>query len=174
MGKKIEIGRLTNANVYMDGGSLLGRVETINCPTIAFKQAEHKALGLMGTTEYFSGIDKMEGSIKWTSYYGEVLKKLSNPFQAIRLQVRGNLETYEGGSRTGQSRAVVFLTITPKNFPLGNFVQHDNVELDTNYGCTYVRLEIDGQTITEVDVEANILKVDGVDLLADYRQNLGL
>lgn len=174
MGQKIEIGRLTNANVYVDGGSMLGRVETFNCPTVTFKQSEHKALGLIGTVEYFAGIDKMEGSAKWTSFYADVLKKFANPFQAVRIQVRGSLERYEGGSRTEQKRAVVFLTITPKNFPLGNFVQHDNVELDTSFGCTYVRLEIGGEVITEVDVEANIFKVNGEDLLARYRQNLGI
>lgn len=174
MAQKISIGRLTNANIYLDGGSLLGRVETFNCPTVTFKQAEHRALGLNGTIEYYSGIDKMEGTIKWTSYYPEVLKKMANPFSAIQIQARGSLEEYQGGSRVGQIPATVFLTIMPKNFPLGNFVQHDNVELETSYGCVYVRLEIDGEPITEVDVEANIFKVDGQDLLAQYRQNLGI
>ncbi|MBW7848704.1 MAG: phage major tail tube protein [Bacteroidales bacterium] len=174
MAQKIKIGRLTNANIYIDGGSLLGRVETFNCPTLTYKQAEHKALGLNGTIEYYAGIDKLEGTIKWTSFYPEFLKKMANPFQPIRIQVRGNLEEYQGGERVGQTPAVVFLTVQPKNFPLGNFQQHDNIELETSYGCTYVRLEIDGESITEVDVEANIFKVDGEDLLAVYRQNLGV
>lgn len=174
MAQKIKIGRLTNANIYVDGGSLLGRVETFNCPTVSFLQAEHKALGLNGAIEYYAGIDKMEGTIKWTSFYSEYLKKMANPFQAIRIQVRGNLEEYQGGSRIGQTSAVVFLTIQPKNFPLGNFVQNTNVELETTYACTYVRLEINGEVITEVDVEANIFKVDGTDLLAQFRQNLGV
>ncbi len=174
MAQKIKIGRLTNANVYVDGGSMLGRVQEFQCPTVTFKQAEHQALGLNGTIEYYAGIDKMEGSMKWTSYYPEYLKKMANPFQAVRMQVRGNLEEYQGGSRVGQTPVVVFLTIQPKNFPLGNFVQHDNVELETSYGCTYVRMEIDGEVITEVDVEANIFKVDGEDLLKEFRQNLGI
>jgi len=174
MAQKIKIGRLTNANVYLDGGSLLGRVEEFQCPVVTFKHAEHKALGLNGTIEYYAGIEKLEGSMKWTSYYPEFLKKMANPFKAIRIQVRGNLEEYQGGERVGQTPAVVFLTIQPKDFPLGSFSQHDNVELSTKYGCTYVRMEIGGEAITEVDVEANIFKVDGEDLLATYRQNLGV
>lgn len=174
MAQKIKIARLTNANIYMDGGSLLGRVESFNCPTVSFKQSEHKALGLNGTVEYYAGIDKMEGTMKWTSYDASSLKKMANPFEAIRIQVRGSLEEYQGGSRVGQVPCTVFLTINPKNFPLGNFQQHDNVELENSYGCTYVRLEVNGDPITEVDVEANIFKVDGNDLLATYRQNLGV
>lgn len=174
MAQKIKIGRLTNANIYMEGGSLLGRVSEFNCPTLVYKQAEHNALGLNGTIEYYAGIDKMEGSMKWNSYYPEIMKKMANPFKAIRIQVRGNLEEYQGGGREGQAPAVVFLTIQPKDFPLGNFQQHENVELETNYGCTYVRMEIGGEVITEVDVESNIFKVDGEDLLATFRQNLGI
>lgn len=174
MAQKIKISRLTNANVYMDGSSLLGRVETFNSPTITYKQSEHVALGLIGTVEYFAGIDKMEGTMKFTSYYPEVMRKMANPFEAKRIQVRGSLEEYQGGSRVAQTPVVCFMTITPKNFPVGGHVQHDNVEVEASYGCTYLRMEINGEVITEIDVEANIFKVDGVDLLAPYRQNLGI
>lgn len=174
MAQKIKINRLTNANIYLDGGSLLGRVEEFQTPTIAAKMAEHKALGMIGTVEYFAGVDKMEGSIKWTSYYGDVMRKFANFFEPIRIQVRGSLEEYQGGGRMAQVPAVVFLTIQPKNFPLGNFVQHDNVDLSTSYGCTYCRLEVGGNVEMELDVEANIYKVNGEDLLAAYRQNLGI
>ncbi len=174
MAQKIKINRLTNANVYLDGGSMLGRVESFNSPTVTAKMAEHKALGMVGTVEYFAGIDKMEGTIKWTAYYGEVMRKFANFFQPIRIQVRGSIEEYQGGGRMAQIPAVLFLTIQPKNFPGGNFQQHDNVELETSYACTYMRLEVNGKAEMEIDVEANIYKVNGEDMLAAYRQNLGI
>lgn len=174
MAEKIKINRLTNANIYVDGGSLLGRVEEFQTPTVTAKMAEHKALGMLGTVEYFAGIDKLEGNIKWTSYYGGVMRKFANFFQPLRIQVRGSLEEYQGGGRTGEVPAVVFLTIQPKDFPLGNFQQHENVDLTTNYACTYCRLEVDGEVEMEIDVEANIYKVGGQDLLSTYRQNLGI
>lgn len=174
MPQKIKINRLTNANIYVDGGSMLGRVESFNTPTVTAKLAEHKALGMIGTVEYFAGIDKMEGTIKWTSYYGDAMRRFANFFQPVRIQVRGSIEEYQGGARVAQKRAVVFLTIQPKNFPTGNFQQHDNVELETSYGCTYLKMEVDGNTEMEIDVEANIYKVNGEDLLVAYRQNLGV
>lgn len=174
MADNIKIHRLTSANFFVDGASMLGRAESFNSPTVTFKQSEHKALGLMGTIEYISGIDKMEGNIKWNSFYPEVMRKVANPFKAIRVQVRGNVEEYSGGSKVREMPAVIFMTITPKNFPTGNFVQHDNVEIESSFGCTYLKVVIDGVEITEIDVEANIFKVDGVDLLLQYKQNLGL
>ena len=37
-----------------------------------------------------------------------------------------------------------------------------------------MRQVVDGREVLEVDVLANIFKVDGVDVLAQYRQNLGI
>lgn len=174
MSEKIKINRLTNANVYLDGGSLLGRVSEFNAPKVNAKMAEHSALGMIGSVEYFAGIDKLEGSIKWTAYYGSEMRKFANFFKPIRIQVRGSLEQYQGGGKVAEIPATIFLTIQPKNFPLGDYKQHDNVDLQTDYACTYCRLEIDGNVEMEIDVEANIYKVNGEDLLAAYRQNLGI
>ena len=170
----ININRLTNANIYMDGSSLLGRAEEVNLPSIVYKMAEHKALGMVGTAEFFAGIEKMETKIKWNSFYQEVMKKAANPFKSVNMQVRSSLENYTSGGKTGEVPVVCYMTAAYKGFPMGNFKQHDNVELESNLSVYYCKLEIDGNPIIEVDVTANIFKVDGVDVLAQYRANLGI
>src|ERR1044072_72072 len=92
MAEKIKINRLTNANVYMDGKSFLGKAEEINLPAIKHMMSEHKALGMVGKMEFWSGIDKMEAKIKWNSFYPDALKKMADPTTAIQLQVRGSLD----------------------------------------------------------------------------------
>lgn len=174
MANNISINRITNANVYVDGKSCLGRAEEVTNPVIKHKMADHVALGMVGEMSYASGIEKMEAKIKWNSFYPEVLKKVSNPFQAIQLQVRGNLETWEGGSRTGQQPVVVYMTAQSTESPLGAFKAQDNAELESSFAISYYKLEIDGEVISEIDVEANIWMVNGVDLLAQYRNNLGI
>lgn len=174
MSDKIKINRVTNANVYVNGTSLLGRVEECTLPVITSKNAEHKALGLIGMVEYFSGIDKLTAKIKWNSFYPEALKAAADPFTAVQMQIRSSLENYQSGSRISQAPVVVYLTAQYKDFPLGTFKAHDNVELESNLAVTYCKLEIDGVEVMEVDVEANIYKVDGIDLLAQYRENLGI
>lgn len=173
MADKIKINRLTNANIYADGKSLLGKAEEIQLPTIKHKMSEHKALGMVGMMEFFAGIEKMEAKIKWNSFYPDVLKKVGDPTTAMQLQVRASLESYSAQGRTDQLPVVVFLTATAKDFPLGNFKQHDNVESETNLNVTYCRLEINREVIVEIDILANIYKVNGVDILATYRANIG-
>lgn len=168
----VAVNRLTNVNIYMEGGSLLGKAEEIKLPDIVVKMAEHKALGMVGSIELFSGFDKMEGEVKWSSYYRDVMGKVANPFKFLPLQVRGNLETYTSRGRTEEVPVVVFLTVSFKKTPGGSFKQHDNAEFPTNYSCYYMKQVVDGEEVVEFDPMSNIYKVNGEDLLATYRRNV--
>lgn len=170
----IQVNRLTNANVYIDGNSKLGKAEEVNLPMIKHMLAEHKALGMVGKVEFFSGIDKMEAKIKWNSFYADVMKKFGNPIKPMNIQVRASLETYTSAGRTAEVPVVCYITGSAKDFPMGNFKQHDNVELESNMSVTYCKLEINGELILEIDTLANIYNVAGTDILAQYRANLGI
>lgn len=171
----ISANRLTNANVYLEGGSQLGRAEEVTLPELVAKSAEHKAIGLVGSLELPSGIDKMSMKIKWNSVYPEVLRQTANIYQALRMQVRSSLEVYSSEGREEEVPVVVHVRGTFKKTPLiGGFKQHDNVENEQEVNVTYVMVEIGGEEIVEIDVLANIYKVDGEDLLENYRRNLGI
>jgi uncharacterized protein len=166
--------RLTNANVYIDGVSQLGKAEEVNLPDITFMLSEHKSLGSIGKVELFSGIDKMEATIKWNAFYSDVFKEFANPRKALKLQLRSSLETYDSSGLVSEVSCVAYLTVLVKNFPAGNFKQHDNVEATSKLTCTAYKLEIDGEEIVEYDALANIYSVNGVDVFANYRSNLGI
>lgn len=170
----IQINRLTNANVYVDGTNMLGRAEEITLPTIQHKMAEHKALGMVGVAEFFSGIDKMEAKIKWNSFYSDAMKKAANPTTSVKLMVRSSLEVYSAEGRLEQQPVVCYMTCQYKGFPMGNFKQHDNVELESTLAVYYCKLEINGEEIVEIDILSNIYKVASNDILATYRLNLGI
>ncbi len=169
----IEIKKICNANVYVDGNSLLGKVEECTLPEVKVAMTEHKVLGMQGKLEFPSGVDKMEAKFKWNSLYADVLAKVANPYLAAEVQVRGSLETYGNSGRITQEAVTAYLTGTFTKFPLGGFKQHDNVEAETTMSVTYCKLEIAGKAVIEFDALANIYKADGVDLLADYRAQIG-
>lgn len=170
---KISINRLTNANIYLDGGSMLGRAEEIELPVLQAKMADHKALGMVGSIKAFVGFEKLEGKIKWSSLYPDALRKTANPFRSVQLQVRASVETYASPGRTEERPVVALLTVTFKSLPGGNYKQHENVELESEFFATYFKLTVGGEDITEIDVLANIYKAAGQDVLATYRSHLG-
>jgi hypothetical protein len=170
---KIAINRITNANVYIDGASLLGRAEEVELPQIKAKMSEHKALGMVGSIEAFAGFEKLEGKIKWASLYPDVLKKAANPFKTVQLQLRGSLYTQTAQGRTDEVPVVALLTVAFKTFPGGNWKQHENVEMETEFVAYYMKIAAGGEDIVEVDVLENIYKAGGEDLLAEYNENIG-
>lgn len=168
------INRMTNANVYLTNKSMLGRAEEITLPDLKNIMSEHKALGMKGALEYASGFEKMEAKIKWNGFYEDVFKQFANPYKALRLMARGSNEEWQGGDKVAEKPYVVYMTCQSKKTPLGAFKQNDNVEFESEFSCTQVKIEYDGSVVLEFDAEANIFIVDGVDILADYRNNLGI
>jgi P2 family phage contractile tail tube protein len=174
MAVKTKVNKLTNCNIYIDGVNLLGRAEEITLPDVQHSFTEHKALGMVGMSEFFSGIEKMEASIKWTCLYTEVMLKHSNPLKNVKLMVRGNLQTFDANGLVDEVPNVIYLTCAYKNIPLGSFKKSENVEVTGKLAVYAFKHEIDGDVISEIDVMSNIYSVDGVDILATYRANLGI
>jgi len=171
----IQINRLSNANVYSSGNnSLLGKVEEITLPAVKSKNVDVKALGLIMDIELPSGFEKMGGKMKWNAVYPELFTEFGSPFKTKQIQVRANLETYDSSGRTSEKSVVAFLTIRFKDVlpPLG-FKMNDNPEQESEFSCSYYRLEIDGVRKLEIDAFANIFFVDDNDELGTYRKNLG-
>lgn len=170
---KIQMNRITNANVYLNGSSMLGRAEEIKLPDVSAMLSEHKALGMIGKIELPSGFDKLEGEIKWNSLYEDVAKVMANPFKTVQLQCRSNIEVYGAGGRTEEVPLVTFLTVLFKKNPLGTFKPHDNAEFSSSFSATYIKQVVNGKDMLELDYMANIFKVNGEDLLSTYRNNIG-
>lgn len=169
----IQINRIVNANVYVNGNSMLGKAEEIKLPDVQTIMQEHKALGMVGKIELPAGFDKLEGEIKWNSLYSDVALVMANPFKAVQLQCRSSIEQYTTQGRSREVALVTYLTVMFKKNPLGTFKQHENVDLSSSFGATYVKQVVDGDEVLEIDYMANIFRVGGKDVLATYRSNLG-
>ena len=171
---KLEVNKLTNATVWADGKNYFGKIEEVNLPVPKYKMATHKALGLIAEIEYFSGLEKLDMKLKLNAPYKDYMQYMGDPTKKVNLMLRGSLQNYQGSSIVSETPYVVTMVISPKDYPLGNFKQNENVELENNFTVYYVKLEISGQKMYEVDVENNILFAGGRDVLAAYRANLGL
>ena len=169
------IKRLQEANVYLNGNSLLGQAEEVKLPDMASKMSEHKALGMVAGMELFAGIEKMVAEFKWSSYFADTMVATANPFNAVDMQVRSSLRTFGGsGEVTSETPVVVYLKGTFTQSGTGTFKQHDPTDIPSKMSVKYMRQVVNGREILEIDVMNNIFKVDGVDLLETYRTNLGI
>lgn len=168
------INKVTNANVYLDGVSYMGRAEEVSLPDLQPKMVDHKGLGMVGELELPGGLQKMSMKIKWNAIYPDVMKKTHDVYSSIRLMLRTNIETFEGGSRTAQAPFVVYVTVIPKKSGGLVFKPQDNVEREDEFNVTAYKMEVDGEEIIDIDIMANVWRVNGQDQLAVYRANLGV
>jgi uncharacterized protein len=168
----INVSRVTNANIYLDGVSLLGRADEVQLAWPKARMVDHKGLGMVGTAEFPAGIDKLEARIKWSSIYSEVLVSLSI-FQSHQLQIRASIEQYTSQGRTAEQPFVGLMTAQFKDGGPLTFKQHEQVDFPTTlvvYHCEYY---IGGLQYLLYDVLANIYLVNSIDQLAQFRANIG-
>lgn len=170
---KIQLNVISNANIYVNGNNLLGRAEEVKCPEIQAIMQERKALGLVGKIELPYGFDKLEGEIKWNSFYADVARLVANPFSTYQLQCRCSVQRFGSQGRFNEVPMVTYMTVMFKKNPLGTFKQHEDPDLSSAFTCTYIKQVLDGEELLELDYMANIFRVGGVDMLADYRANIG-
>lgn len=90
-----QLNAIYNANVYIDGNNLLGKAAEITAPEVEFTMDEVTGLGLFGTIKLPSGMEALESEIKWNSFYPEVAARSKNPFKAVQLMIRSNLQTFD-------------------------------------------------------------------------------
>lgn len=169
-----KVNKCTNANIYIDGNTFMGRAEEITLPEISPKMSEHKALGMVGEMELPAGLQKMSMKIKWNAIYPEVMKKTYDPFTAVSIQVRTSIETYEGGTRTAQIPCKIFVRGTWKKSGGASFKAQDNVEMENELNVTAYKMIVGTDEVVDIDVIANIWRVNGIDQLLLYRLNLGI
>lgn len=169
----IKVNRVTNAAVYMDGNSLLGRAESIELPKVSFSMGENKPLGLIGSFETADEVEAMTAKIKWQSLFADVLSKI-NPLRAVQLQIRASVAEHGPQGRTGEVGFMSMMTGTFREFPSMTFKGGDAVMPESELAVSYYMAEMNGTQLIEFDALANILKINGTDVLAERRANLGL
>jgi P2 family phage contractile tail tube protein len=169
----VQINRITNANIYINNKSMLGRADEVQAPDLSVIETDQKSLGMIGKIALPAGFDKLEGKITWNAFYADTWAALGNPFKPVSLMLRSSLETYSSQGRISQVPLKTFITATLKKLPLGTFKQQDNAEFQSEYTATYIKQVCDNKDVIELDILANIFKINGVDQLSKYRKNIG-
>jgi P2 family phage contractile tail tube protein len=169
---QLTVDRLVNANVYIDGISMLGRIEEVEFAMPKAKMADHKGLGMFGTAEFPAGTDKLEAKLKWTAPSLEALSAMSM-FASHQFQIRGSKERYSSQGRIAEDPVICFMTAQFKEGGPLNFKQHEQVDFPTTLAVYHAELFIAGAQVLLYDVMSNLYVVNGIDQLANYRANIG-
>ena len=169
----ISVNRVPNAAVYIGGTSFLGRAEKVELPSIKQKMEAHTGLGLVGAADLPVGLDKLEGSIAWNSFYTDALLAVSNVTAIQQIQVRASVDIFTSAGRTEQQPLLCTLSVLFHELPMGSFEHQKPSAIQSKFAAYAAKTEIGGVVIMDYDFFANRYFAAGADILARYREIVG-
>ncbi|MBZ3661987.1 MULTISPECIES: phage major tail tube protein [Pseudomonas] len=162
---------LANTNLFVDGVSFQGDVPSLTLPKLTLKTEEHRAGGMDMPIEMDVGMEKMEANFTTTGVRKESLKFFGladgNAFNGV---FRGSFKIQKGETK----RVVVTLRGTLKEIDMGDWKAGDKAELKHGLAVTYYKLEVGGEVIYEIDPVGMKRVINGTDVLAGQRADLGV
>ena len=169
----IIINKIIEANAYIDGNSQAGTVTEVKFPTLEFDAQESDALGMAMTVSLPGKLKELDGEITWNSVYPEAEARVLNPFNGIALQLRSNVRRYGSTGLVEEVAMVTFMTIMTYSNELGELNMKDAQKRPVKYKVNSLRQVVAGRETLHIDPWNNIYRVNGVDIYAKMRQNIG-
>lgn len=168
----VVINQVSNANIYINGNSFLGRAKSVKLPEFDVEFTEHDTLGLVGKVKLPNKINALEGEIVWDGFYPEVAALAYNPFKAVQLMVRANVQVFNSMGMAKEVPLVMTMTVNFSKTPLGEY-KKEPVEYAMTYQVNSIKQVIEGKEVLYFDAFSNNYRVAGQDVLQGFRANLG-
>jgi P2 family phage contractile tail tube protein len=171
----MEVTSIIGAMVYGPGGAMYGKFDEITVPEIKAKAQENKPTDGIGTRRLPGiSLEPLEATFKAQGFNPDFHALTANPFKEVGLQVRSNRLTARGVGKADAVPVRLDLKGWFSSAKEGAFKQGEGAQCEYKMEVTALKLVVDGREIKEIDIDNYIWKVDGQDLLADIRKNLGI
>jgi|AMZC01.1.fsa_nt_AMZC01003267.1_12 hypothetical protein len=167
--------KLINFRVYLDGNDLIG-VADVELPSIEAMTETVKGAGIAGEIDSptLGHFGSMTCTLNWRTVEKPTLSLAAQ--KAHNLDLRGANQVYDAGLGEYIVRPVkVVLRAVPKtSVNLGNLDVGVSAGASNQFEILYIKVDVDGSTMVEIDKLNYICKIDGIDYLAQVRVALGL
>jgi P2 family phage contractile tail tube protein len=169
-----QFDKMTTFNVSKDGNIEMG-IADVELPDIEYMQEKISGAGIAGEVELptLGHLLSMVTKIKWRTVTKDSIV-LAAP-TTHDLEMRGVQQYYEGGGgNLGVQPVVINLRCLPKKTGLGKMGVGIKTDTENNFETVYLKLQIDGKKVIEIDKFNYICYISGTDWLADVKSALGL
>ena len=166
--------RLINFRVYAEGNDLLG-VANVELPSLEAMSDTVSGAGIAGEVE--SPILGHYGSMTTTFTWRTISADLTRlaELKAHALDLRGSQQVYDAALGTYSTVPVrVSLRAVPKSISLGSFEVGASTDSESEFEVLYIKVDVGGKTLVEIDKYNYIARFNGEDKLASVRKDLGL
>lgn len=166
--------KLTNYSAYLDGNNFLGVVD-VELPSLEALTEEVKGAGIAGSFDspVVGHYGSMSVKLNWRTIQGNVIKLAKN--KAHPIVFRGSQQVFNSSTGDTEHQPVkISVRALPKTTESGKFEVAATTGSANELEVIYLKIEIDGKVVTEIDKLNFICVIDGEDQLAGVRKNLGM
>ncbi|HBV6392396.1 TPA: phage major tail tube protein [Klebsiella aerogenes] len=166
--------RLINYTVYVEGERVVGTADA-KLPSIEMMTETVSGAGIAGELETatLGHFKSMTASLKWRTIQKDGFKLFVS--SSHQVDFRGSQQIYDSG--TGKYKTVpvrASMKLLPKKFDLGSLQVSKSTDSENEFEVLYLKLFVDGDEVAEIDKLNFICKINGNDILASVRDDLGL
>ncbi len=160
-----------NFSLYIDGKGYAGQVEEVNPPKLTKKTEDFRGGGMNGPLKMGMGMESMDADFTMIQFSRDVLAQFGAvEGQYIPFTLREALESYDG-TNTG---VVHTMRGTITEIDQGSVKAGDKPAIKFMINLNYYKLQHGDVVVQEIDLTNMVHIVNGVDVLAAQRKNLGL
>ena len=158
-----------------DSDNLMVGVADLTLPDLDYMSETVKGAGIGGEIDIpiIGSLKSMTTTITWRSLVEETamfLEPKGHTFYA-----KGSVQEFDGDNHDyRQIPLKITERVIPKNFKMGKMDPGTSIGSSSDFEVLYLKLEIDGKTMYEIDKTNSIFRINGVDYLAAVRRTAGL
>ncbi|MCB5201727.1 phage major tail tube protein [Neorhizobium sp. T786] len=156
-------------NLYNDGRSFAGRIDTFTPPPLAFLTEEHRAGGMDAPVELEMGMEALIATMVISDYDPSIIALLGK--QDVPLVARGGVQAQGGRAEP----VVINMRGMLKGAELSEWTAGGGKSTQNlTYSLTYFRFRQNDVELVEIDIINMVRKFGGVDQVAGLRAAIGL
>ncbi|WP_290877130.1 phage major tail tube protein [Aquabacterium sp.] len=160
-----------NFNLFVDGTSYAGQVDEVNPPKLTLKTEEFRAGGMNLPIKLNMGQEAMDADFSMIAFDRKILALYGvAEGQFVQFTLRENLESYDGTT----TPVVHSMRGKITEFDQGSVKAGDKPSLKIGLNLNYYKLQHGDVVVQEIDAVNMIHIVNGVDMMATQRANLGM
>lgn len=164
-----------NYKLYVDGSSSLAAMVDVTLPNIEYLSETISGAGIAGEIDSLTlgHTSPMTLGINIRSLVGEDFKFLAQ--RSYTLEIKAAMQSNDQSKgKLLVGKLAIIAKGTPKNLNMGTLGVGKTTDSNKEFSLTYLKIELDGEVVLEIDKVNMIFIVNGEDMLAEVRAALGM
>ena len=166
---------LQEARVYWDGEDNMIGIANVDLPELASSTTSITGVGLSGEIDspVHGHFQSMELTLNWRTPHVSGMRLVGgNP---VSLQVYGSVQNFDSGANDYvEEQVIVTVRGKAKSYAPGTYEAMNTTDSSNTIEVHYIKIEVEGNTIVEIDKYGYKCIINGVDLMATIRRNIGM